>query len=146
MKRGIGIKIGFTGTKEGMSKEQFIAVSEILKDNFPFEVHHGACIGADKHFHDIATSLMINVILHPGVNRQGKCFTRADCQGYNDIKPERYFLDRDKDIVNACDVLIATPRGFKEVLRSGTWATVRYARKKSKEIWIIYPDGSYSTD
>ena len=43
-------------------------------------------------------------------------------------------------LVDACEVLLATPKG-PEKLRSGTWATVRYARKVGKRIVIIEPDG-----
>ena len=39
-----------------------------------------------------------------------------------------------------------TPQGNEEVMRSGTWATVRRARKQDKPIFIINPDGSLSGD
>jgi predicted Rossmann fold nucleotide-binding protein DprA/Smf involved in DNA uptake len=42
--------------------------------------------------------------------------------------------------VNETGVLVAMPDGPEE-LRSGTWATVRYARKQGKDGRIIYPDG-----
>jgi hypothetical protein len=50
-------------------------------------------------------------------------------------------LDRNKKIVFDSDEMIAAPSG-PEVLRSGTWSTVRYARKTRKKITVIYPDGS----
>ena len=46
------------------------------------------------------------------------------------------------EIVDESDFLIGTPKGFCEELRSGTWSTIRYARKKGMEITIVYPDGS----
>lgn len=36
----------------------------------------------------------------------------------------------------------AAPKDFKEELRSGTWATIRYAVKQQKRVIIIFPDGS----
>jgi hypothetical protein len=36
--------------------------------------------------------------------------------------------------------LIATPSTDDEQLRSGTWATVRYARKAKKRIKLIFPN------
>ena len=52
-----------------------------------------------------------------------------------------YTRAQHKQIVNVCDVLIAAPSG-PEKLRSGTWSTVRYARKLHKNITIVLPDGS----
>jgi predicted Rossmann fold nucleotide-binding protein DprA/Smf involved in DNA uptake len=50
-------------------------------------------------------------------------------------------LDRNHDIVGACDVLIAAPRQPKEIRRSGTWATVRYADQFGRVIALVVPDG-----
>ena len=33
-----------------------------------------------------------------------------------------------------------------EILRSGTWATIRYARKKSKKVMLIFPDGTMTKE
>lgn len=38
--------------------------------------------------------------------------------------------------------MIATPSSKEEELRSGTWSTVRYARKLRRPVTLIYPDGS----
>jgi len=47
-----------------------------------------------------------------------------------------------RDFVNECDVLIAAPGEFVERKRgSGTWGTVRYARKLGRPLVIIWPDG-----
>jgi hypothetical protein len=51
------------------------------------------------------------------------------------------YLDRNHDIVDSSDLLIAVSESTVEVLRSGTWATIRYAKKLRKPIKIIYPDG-----
>jgi hypothetical protein len=51
------------------------------------------------------------------------------------------FLTRDQDIVRDTDVLIAIPAEGVEQHRSGTWATVRFARKLGRDIWIVLPDG-----
>jgi hypothetical protein len=40
-------------------------------------------------------------------------------------------------------MLIAFPTSKKEILRSGTWACIRYAKKQKKDIFIIYTDGTY---
>jgi hypothetical protein len=39
------------------------------------------------------------------------------------------YLQRNKDIVNNCNYLIACPYSNKEQLSSGVWSTIRYAKK-----------------
>jgi hypothetical protein len=56
--------------------------------------------------------------------------------------PEAPFLKRNKNIVDYTDLLVACPNGFEEVIRSGTWATWRYAVKQEKLWIIIWPDGT----
>ena len=57
------------------------------------------------------------------------------------MHPAKDYLVRNHDIVDVCDVLVATPGQKEEQIRSGTWATIRYARKIRKQIIIVYPDG-----
>lgn len=127
--------IGFTGTQAGMSKSQ--------KDNFEtimteisifhpdFEFHHGDCIGADQEAHDIVSELTKNIIIHPPSNSSKRAFCKAKTM--LESKP---YLERNKDIVNVCEALIACPKG-SEILRSGTWSTIRYAKKINKIVYII---------
>ena len=56
--------------------------------------------------------------------------------------PPKDYLDRNHDIVDQTDLLIATPKENTEVLRSGTWATIRYAKKINKPTWIIETNGN----
>ena len=128
--------IGFTGTQFGMTTRQCDTIVSLLKEQKPIEAHHGDCIGADKDFHIIATYLGIKIIIHPPVIS----YKRAYCEG-NVILPEKSYLVRNHDIVDSCDEMIACPKGYKEELRSGTWATVRYAMKVRKSITIVFPDG-----
>ncbi|KKM09958.1 hypothetical protein LCGC14_1722330, partial [marine sediment metagenome] len=47
-------------------------------------------------------------------------------------------LARNKLMVARADFLIATPKTMKEVMRgSGTWATIRYARKADIPILLL---------
>lgn len=48
------------------------------------------------------------------------------------------YMKRNDALVEHCDVLLAFPRTTQEQLRSGTWSTVRRARKAGKEV-RIYP-------
>jgi hypothetical protein len=50
-------------------------------------------------------------------------------------------LARDLLIVKSCDRLLACPGTMTEIIRSGTWATVRMARKAGRPITIVLPAG-----
>lgn len=145
------MKIGFTGTQEGMTGAQKIKINELLytlkqkTTLYEDEFHEGDCIGADAEATELAHLIGYVVVCHPPVLKRKRAF------GYYDIMlPEKDYLVRNHDIVDASDVVIATPKEFKEELRSGTWATIRYAickciKKKDKLLYIVYPDGTTST-
>ena len=127
--------IGFTGTRAGLTKSQRITLSSLINDT---SIIHGDCIGADEEFHKIGLQNNCSVLIRPcNLNSQ-----RAFCKGGQIIAEPLSPLDRNKDIVNDSDEMIACPSGFEEVMRSGTWATIRYARKSGKKLTIIWPDGS----
>ncbi len=54
--------------------------------------------------------------------------------------PEEYLI-RNANIVRATEYLIAMPAHHSEVRRSGTWATIRSARRQGKTTYIIDPGG-----
>lgn len=131
--------IGFTGTRQGMTEPQKEALLELLQKYNPTEVHHGDCIGADSQFHDLisANFPQCKIVIHP----PDKDFARAHRGGELVVRLDtKDFLVRNRDIVDSCEVLMACPKEPEhEVNRSGTWATVRYARKIGRIINIIRP-------
>lgn len=127
------MKIGFTGSQHGMTKEQWNSIVQIIKKLNPIEVHHGDCIGSDTQFHSLCAA-HIKTIIHPPNDKSKRAFN----VGYI-VLPLKPYLKRNQDIVNACDLLIATPKEKREVLRSGTWATIRYARKVNVPRIILLP-------
>ena len=131
-------KIGFTGTREGLTDEQHQVLLNLIIASDPTEVHHGDCVGADAYCHTIAVNQKIPVILHPPDLPGLRMFCT---QSASEIREEKPYLDRNHDIVDETDILIACPKGGQETIRSGTWATVRYARKQGKQVIIIYPSG-----
>ena len=128
-------KIGFTGTRNGMSQEQIDAFKNLIKSKDSDEFHHGMCVGSDKQVHDIVKSKDIKVVGHPPTFKK----FMATCECDITMKPYEY-LKRNKNIVDETEMLIATP-DCKEKVRSGTWSTVRYARKQHKKIYIIHKNG-----
>jgi hypothetical protein len=103
----------------------------------PTSAHHGCCVGGDEQFHGIAKALGIPLIGHPPKNRSHM----AHLSGYSELLPAKDYIPRNHDIVDAVALLIAAPHTEHEVLRSGTWATFRYARKIECPIYLILPSG-----
>jgi len=137
--------IGFTGTQKGMTDFQKKEVATILLFHKPFfirgdksknfQAHHGDCIGADAEFEKLAKEYGFKTYAHPALDTGSK---RAYCKS-DVILPAKPALERNKDIVNKVNIMIATPKENHEVLRSGTWATIRYAKKSGNIIHVIYP-------
>ena len=67
---------------------------------------------------------------------------RAHCQGAATSATPAPYLDRNRAIVDACDILYATPESMAEESRGGMWHTVRYARRVGKPVVIVWPDGT----
>jgi len=136
------MKIGFSGTRKGMTSQQK-QVMECLLSKLPkiTFAHHGDCIGADAEFHQACLNIHIAIVIHPPSDNKN----RANCIGFAEEMPPAPYLERDRRIVDSTELLIATPAG-KEHLRSGTWTTIRYARKRKKPVIIIEPDGSLACE
>ena len=118
------MKLGVTGSRNLWWNERLASrLYDFISRYCVSELHHGDCKGWDTQAHCIAESLKVKTIIHPPVDDRFRVFCKGDV-----ILPEKPYLDRNKDIVNAVDFLIAAPDG-PEKTRSGTWSTVRYAKK-----------------
>jgi len=128
--------LGFTGSQNGMSVHQTSNLKAFFKNNNVTKFHHGGCVGADTEAHYIALTFLDvkDIIVHPcNIGHKQNAF-----HGTTIICKVKKPLTRNHDIVDASTELVATPQG-EEILRSGTWATIRYARKMSKLVTIILP-------
>lgn len=117
--------VGFTGTREGMTFEQRDRVARMLNDAVAAgatHFHHGCAVGADTEAAKIAAGLGLQIVEHPAGDDP---------------------LARNREIVAAVDWLVAAPAQLREVRRSGTWATVRYARAAKVPVAIAYRDGTF---
>lgn len=132
---------GFTGTQSGMTSKQKNVFETLLALNNVAMFHHGDCVGADAEAHSIVLKHSVEVIIHPPINESKRAF----CKGATLVLSAKEYLDRNHDIVNASSVLFATPKEDKEKIRSGTWATIRYAAKHGKKLFIILPNGEVLT-
>jgi hypothetical protein len=129
---------GFTGSGSRMpSQAQARWLRRQLAERGQ-RLHHGACINADAMAHALGLALGLPVMVHPPLNDY-KQMTLKPHHRVRVLRPKKY-LDRNKDIVDACDVLLATPDG-PERKRSGTWSTIRYAVRTGVPVEICYPNG-----
>lgn len=130
-------KLGFTGTSDAVTLAQKVGVAAFLESGQWSEFHHGVCIVADAMAHGLAVDRGIPVVGHPPLNTM----KMAILNGFLRLEPPQEYMVRNQDIVDAVDVMLATPKEFEEQLRSGTWSTIRKARRAGKPVWIILPDG-----
>ena len=59
------MKLGFTGTRRGMTSDQQIRVTLLVAELGPKEAHHGDCVGADAEFHEQFKYLATVMHAHP---------------------------------------------------------------------------------
>lgn len=131
------MKIGITGTREGMTEHQFDLVQKYLKDKYceGAEFHHGDCVGVDAEAALLAKEIGYKIIAHPGPDHDGlRAYVPAD----ESREPQSHFK-RNRTIVDACDHLLVVPLQMERQLRGGTWYTHDYAVKKNKPFSVIYP-------
>jgi hypothetical protein len=135
--------IGFTGTRQGMTQNQRISFVQntcyFVED---VEFHHGDCVGADEQAHLLIVAHAKKIVIHPPSDDKLRAFCDRFSANLNTlivVMPDRSYIDRNHDIVNSCDMLIAAPAQNYNILRSGTWATIRYARERGKRVNILYP-------
>lgn len=137
------MRLAFTGTRKGMTPRQHSIVKQIMEQFEPELVTHGACVGADAEFHELALYFGVAVIEVWPANIPKLRATLKE-PGLMDksiviVKEPQPPLDRNWDIVREADLVIACPESATEMLRSGTWATVRYAEQLNKTIKVIRP-------
>jgi hypothetical protein len=128
--------IGMTGARDGMTQEQKYAFEKLLCAAKAGTLHHGDCVGADADAHDLARSISLKVVVHPPEKDELRAFKEGD-----EMREEKGYFARNRDIVNESEALFGTPRTMLET-KGGTWYTINYGKKRGKPVRIIYPDGS----
>lgn len=147
------MKVGFTGTRDGLTQAQADAFEQHFRRLDGTDFLHGACVGADT-----AAVLWVATMRMPGDGQlKPWCRTHAFPSNLKGMTDKRAMevsdfrslpadpLMRNRTIVEQCDVLMACPKGEEEQ-RSGTWSTIRYARKLRKRIVICWPDSQVTEE
>ena len=131
--------LGFTGTRRGMTPGQRAALAKCVA-SLPARAIHGGAVGADEEFNGFLINAGMraeDIYVYPASVNRWMLWVDVGNTTYSVAKP----LVRNHVIARRCDYLIAAPATAKEVLRSGTWATVRYARRANKSVIILLSDG-----
>lgn len=140
---GLPRVLGFTGTQLGLTDAQQEQLVETLERVRPSVVAHGDCVGADAEFHQLVRDTLPDCVIEvwPPENSA----KRAWCVG-DDVHEPLPYMTRNLAIAKTTFGLIACPGETKEQLRSGTWSTVRRARRYGRPILILYPDGTFEVE
>lgn len=128
------MKVGFTGTREGMSQHQREQFALKIVEMNPSEFHHGDCEGADAEAHDIVRLFLpdTKIVIHQPDKDYCRAFKQAD-----EYRDPIGYLPRDRNIVNETEYLIGTPLKDENTTRSGTWYTIRYAWQRKKPNTVL---------
>lgn len=144
------VDIGITATREGMSEKQKTRFANVIRDHLKLGnqviFHHGDCVGGDAEADGIVRnvgrefirtyegvpSIPVHIVIHPPINLKYRAFC---AQPGDTVHPEKHYIARDHDIVDAVDEMYGGPKDHnKEEFRgSGTWRTIRYARERMKK-------------
>jgi hypothetical protein len=139
-------RLGFTGSRTGMSALQTVAFLDFVADSPTgfSEFHYGDCVGADEEAFNLLYQLGAGGVFHchPPIKEAHRAHTEvhADTLGMV-VHPASDYLQRDRSIVNSSDVLIGTPAS--DTRTGGTWYTLDYAIMQNRiPVVIISADGS----
>lgn len=131
------MKIAFSGTQRGMTQAQYRVLRLLLDAEQRDEFHHGDCVKSDADAATMAASIGHRTIAHPPLDSKKRAHHKSDVV----LEPLDYMV-RNAALALVSDILFATPGQAEEVIRSGTWMTIRTMRRLKKPVIIIFPDGS----
>lgn len=130
------LTVAFTGTRKGLTPEQYTGLATVLTRLAGTRLVHGDAVGADAVADTLAHGLGYQTACYPG-NIPGE---RAFCCSIL-LGRAKHPLDRNADIVKAGDVLVACPADATPQRRGPTWQAVSLAQAAGKPIVLIWPDG-----
>ena len=138
------MKIGITGTREGMtdyqSEQVYDALNSLMQDCIGSaikpEFHHGDCVGVDSEAALFAQALGYTIVCHPPTSSEYQGSVGGD-----EVRAKAGYLQRNRTIVDECDILLVVPLQMAWQPRGGTWYTHDYAKKKDVLYLVCWPEG-----
>lgn len=151
------LRLGITGSRELLTERQEYHLGLLIHTAMRMttgtrEFHHGCATGADETGHQYAMTVPgIQIHGHPGHGNNNRSpwqmVIRVD--DFALLHGTRPYKVRNHDIVQTIHLLIACPQ-YAETnplsARSGTWQTVRLARRAHKPIIIVTSYGQVIHD
>ncbi len=132
------MKVGFTGTRNGLSPRQRTVLPALLGKFEPTHAVHGDCVGADADFDACCKNLGIICGIRPCTFESMRAYCDSEV-----LAEAKHPMARNRDIVADADWMIACPPNFERIKKgSGTWATIGFAQRSGKPLWIVFPDGT----
>ena len=134
------MRVGFTGTRFGMTEKQRNNFLQLIAGWEPTEFHMGCCKGADKEAAAIYWALCDApyIVGHPGPLhdpwQDPEVFSLC-----SEIRPRTNHFARNRNIVHVCDVLLAAPKEPFRQPRGGTWYTYDQAQKIARQTIVLMP-------
>jgi len=139
--------LGITATRNKLNSDQRNRLTQVLAEHFIVgirQLEHGCCTGGDEMAALLGKDLGYRVVAHPPKNKA--FFSQKSYDASDEHLPELDYLERNRMIVSRVNLLVAVPGTVEEVVRSGTWTTLRYARERRLTRIIIFPDGKLKYD
>lgn len=150
--------VSVTGSRDGeITDAQRWTLGKVLIWDPPTVFLHGGCLGADvqaarfvrEYFGDGGSGNFPRprIVRHPGAFADGRPnpWEAPPEPGVDDdVMPAKTMFARNRDLVAACDVLIALPN-YPPPMRDegGTAYTVARARKAGRRVYIVWPNGEF---
>lgn len=109
----------------------------------PSTLYFGGAEGIDTIALHMAIRFWRPMCAMVGVFPRNKAFNE-DCIDLVDeiVWVDGGYLARDERLAEECEVMLTFPATGRELRRSGTWATTRYARNRGREVRVFPLDGT----
>ncbi len=133
--------VAVTATRYSLTKAQVTRFMELITELDPRVFLHGGCKGGDFLCGLLVKQLLPRCVVwaHPANDVPG---WMAPYGSFSDkVAEEEPALQRNRTMVDTCNLLLGLPQDFTEKTRSGTWATIRYARRWSETVPSFSPTG-----
>ncbi len=138
------MNVGFTGSRRPIPLVQrdslhveMMKIAAEHRGNDRIVAHSGDCVNGDAVFHELACRMGWQTVGHPPIEDKLRAFCKYDIE-----RPAAPYLERNRHIVHAAQIMLACSDSFVEKPKGGTWFTIRYAQSLHKPVTIIFPDGS----
>lgn len=134
--------ISFSGTRHGMTSYQLKMLEDYLRQHRSeiSRAKHGMCIGADAEFHWLVRKVCGSLCYIEGLPSNVPGTSLAGKLDVDFEHPQEGPLIRNCKIVDGSKILLAAPKTNLEVMRSGTWHAVRYARRQGVPVLQLLTD------